>query len=74
MVTHTDEMIGDVIRSLKAHERWEDTVVFFSADNGGPGNEGWVSPSRWDPHVIERNWPYVVRAMYIRSTSSQESA
>ena len=24
----------------------------------GPGNEGWVSPSRWDPHVIERNWPY----------------
>ena len=32
--------------------------VLFSADNGGPGNEGWVSPSRWDPHVIERNWPY----------------
>jgi arylsulfatase B/arylsulfatase I/J len=59
MVTHTDEMIGDVVRALKQHGRWEETVVIFSADNGGPGNEGWVSPSRWDPHVIERNWPYV---------------
>ena len=33
-------------------------MVFFSADNGGPGQEGWKSPSRWDPYVIERNWPY----------------
>lgn len=37
MVTHTDEMIGDVVRSLKAHGRWDDTVVFFSADNGVSG-------------------------------------
>ena len=32
MVTHTDEMIGDVIRSLKQHKRWDDTLVLFSAE------------------------------------------
>eukprot|EP01052_Picozoa_sp_SAG31_P025231 SAG31_NODE_2200_length_6208_cov_2.781306_3_plen_534_part_00 len=58
MVTHTDEMIGDVIRALKDQRRWDNTIVLFSADNGGPGNQGWVSPSRWDTHVIERNFPY----------------
>jgi arylsulfatase A-like enzyme len=68
MVTHTDEMIGDVVAALKAAGRWGHTLVVFSADNGGPGwsrgdpaargAEGWPAPVRWDPHVIERNWPY----------------
>ena len=27
MVTHTDEMIGDVVRALKQHHQWDDTLV-----------------------------------------------
>ena len=34
MVTHTDEMIGDIITALKATAQWNNTLVFFSADNG----------------------------------------
>lgn len=29
MVTHTDEMIGDVVRALKHHQRWDNTLVLF---------------------------------------------
>ena len=92
MVTHTDEMIGDVIAALKSHGRWDDLLILFSAgavppalivlatcswlslgccvvlrsltrsalawpDNGGPGNEGWTAQERWDPNIIERNYP-----------------
>ena len=36
MVTHTDEMIGDVVRALKQHKRWDDTLVIFSAGTRAP--------------------------------------
>jgi hypothetical protein len=34
MVTHTDEMIGDIITALRATTQWNNTLVVFSADNG----------------------------------------
>jgi arylsulfatase A-like enzyme len=37
-----DDGIGNVTAALKAKGMWENTVVIFSSDNGGPtnGNEG----------------------------------
>ena len=31
MVTHTDEMIGEIIAALKGTSQWENTLIFFSA-------------------------------------------
>ena len=36
MVTHTDEMIGDVIAALKSHGRWDDLLILFSAGANPP--------------------------------------
>ena len=36
MVSYMDSSIGDVVASLKAKQMWANTLVVFSADNGGP--------------------------------------
>jgi arylsulfatase B len=36
MANALDEGIGNVTNLLKSRGMWNDTVLFFSADNGGP--------------------------------------
>jgi hypothetical protein len=36
MVNFADAAVGNVTKLLKAKGMWEDTLIFFSADNGGP--------------------------------------
>jgi arylsulfatase A-like enzyme len=36
MVAALDEGVGNVTAALKAAGMWEDTLIFFTADNGGP--------------------------------------
>lgn len=49
MLTAADEGIGNVTLALKAAGVWEDLVVIFTTDNGGPTETGWVQGSS--------NWP-----------------
>ena len=60
MVTHTDEMVGDIYDSLTETTWLNNTILVFSADNGGPGGQDGRSPrpSRFDPSHIERNGPF----------------
>ena len=36
MLTCTDDVVGRLVASLKAKAMWEDTLMVWSADNGGP--------------------------------------
>ncbi|CAE8591720.1 unnamed protein product [Polarella glacialis] len=36
MNLYMDEAIGEVVKALKATSMWEDTLVVFTSDNGGP--------------------------------------
>jgi len=36
MVLYLDDAIGEVVQALKAKYMWEDTLVVFTSDNGGP--------------------------------------
>ena len=36
MAVHMDDGIGNVTAALKAAGMWDNTLVVFSADNGGP--------------------------------------
>ena len=60
MITHTDEMVGDIVDALNVTGRLASTVVVFSADNGGPGGQDGLTPrpSRFDTTILERNSPY----------------
>ena len=40
MITHTDAMVGDIVRALKSTGLYEKTIIIFSSDNGGPGGQG----------------------------------
>eukprot|EP01051_Picozoa_sp_SAG22_P006028 SAG22_NODE_380_length_11402_cov_8.514154_5_plen_167_part_00 len=31
MVTHTDEMVGDIVATLRANGQWDDTLIIFSS-------------------------------------------
>merc|ERR1712166_46309 len=59
MVTHTDECIGDIVEALNVTGAYDNTIIFFSSDNGGPGGQEEVpKQSRFDPVVLDRNYPY----------------
>ena len=61
MITHTDAMVGDIIDALNSSGALPHTLVIFSSDNGGPMAEvleGLTPPQRFDPHVIDRNYPF----------------
>mmetsp|Transcript_31566 Transcript_31566/g.75636 ORF Transcript_31566/g.75636 Transcript_31566/m.75636 type:complete len:642 (+) Transcript_31566:51-1976(+) len=36
MTYYMDEAVGAVVRALRARDMWEDTVLIFASDNGGP--------------------------------------
>ena len=37
MVTAMDEVIGDLVKSLKDSGMYDNSVIIFSSDNGAPG-------------------------------------
>jgi hypothetical protein len=62
MITHTDEMIGDIMDTLRSTGVYNNTVVICSSDNGGPtidyGHGYGNGPvTRFDMKHSERNWP-----------------
>ena len=58
MVTHTDEMIGDIVQALNTTGVLSNSVIIFMGDNGGPHVDKDPPPSRWDAHIIARNYPF----------------
>ncbi len=46
MMTITDDVIQDIVDTLKANGQWDNTLLIFSTDNGGPENGKYGS-----------NWP-----------------
>ena len=38
MVTAMDEVIGDLVKSLKDNGMYDNSVIIFSSDNGAAGN------------------------------------
>jgi len=59
MITHTDAMVGDIVQALNSTGLYDNTIIIFSSDNGGPGGQEEVpSPERFDSHIIDRNWPF----------------
>ncbi len=60
MITHTDAMVGDIVTALNTTGLYDNTVIFFSSDNGGPGGQdaGVPRPSRFDSVILDRNWPF----------------
>ena len=57
-VTHTDEMIGDIVHALNTTGLLANSIIVFMGDNGGPHVDKDPSPSRFDSTIIERNYPY----------------
>ena len=60
MITHTDAMVGDIVRALKTTGLYEKTIIIFSSDNGGPGGQDGLTPKSkpFDPAYIDRNFPF----------------
>ena len=59
MLSHNDAMVGDIVDILNETGALRTSILVFSADNGGPGGqEGVPTPSRFDSHVLDRNWPF----------------
>merc|ERR1719158_585825 len=36
MTLYMDDVVGELVASLKSKGMWEDTLVVFTSDNGGP--------------------------------------
>ena len=44
MITHTDDMVEDIVQTLKSTGVYENTIIIFSSDNGGIGGQDKLSP------------------------------
>merc|ERR1719258_217587 len=65
MVSALDEGVRNVTQALKKAGMWDNTLVFFTADNGGPAagfNGNWAS--NWPLRGMKRTlWEGGVRAV-----------
>ena len=52
MVTELDKGVGAVVAALKARGMWQDTLVLFTSDNGGPLNHATNFPLRGGKHTF----------------------
>ncbi len=65
MLSHLDEGVGSVIRTLKAEGEWENTLLFFLTDNGGaPVMQADCSPLRGHKH---QNYEGGIRTPWVLS-------
>merc|ERR550534_3022661 len=55
MCTFWDEVIGNVTKALKESEMWENTLLVFSSDNGGPTY--WSLNKTFQHGAGANNWP-----------------
>ncbi|XP_072023686.1 arylsulfatase B-like isoform X2 [Amphiura filiformis] len=59
MVTCMDEAIGNITQALKNNNMWDNTVLIFSTDNGGPLKDyedpEFLNPTRTP--TVASNWP-----------------
>jgi len=55
MVEHMDSRIGDLIRYLKKHGLYDNTLFVFFSDNGPEGNILWKMDAPWDNSNFD-NW------------------
>jgi arylsulfatase A-like enzyme len=61
MVTYTDSLIGDIVDALNETGLLANTILVFASDNGGPGGQGQEGvplQSRFDPVILDRNYPF----------------
>jgi arylsulfatase len=58
MISYLDERVGELIRTLKEEGLYENTLIFFSSDNGPTFNGGTDSPwfDSGGPFRSERGW------------------
>ena len=60
MITHTDDMVEDIVQTLKSTGLYENTIIVFSSDNGGIGGQDKLTPDAkpFDDVYIDRNYPF----------------
>jgi len=56
-----DDMIGDLVDSLKESGELDDTYVFFTSDNGWHAGEHRLSPGKWTAYEEDIRVPLIVR-------------
>ena len=55
MVTALDEAVGELVQGLKDSGLWENTLLYFSNDNGRDGNEQNARGGKFENVVMKQN-------------------
>ena len=60
MITHTDDMVEDIVQALKSTGLYENTIIIFSSDNGGIGGQDHLTQAAkpFDDSYIDCNYPF----------------
>ena len=59
MVNLLDVIIGNITDKLKANGQWDDTLIIFSADNGGEVNLGETAANNYPLRGGKVEWTNV---------------